>query len=382
MIIAVDTRLLLYGKLDGIGWFTSENFERITRRHPGHTFHFIFDRPYHPSFVFGKNVIPHVLPPQARHPLLFRVWYDFSLPRLLRSIRPDLLVCPGPVASLKTQVPQLVVLHDLNFEHFPGDLRPAHARYYRKFSRRWAQEATRIATVSEFSKADIISTYGIPAEKIDVVYNGAAERFRPLTAAESGQVRAAYTSGQPYFLFLSSILPRKNLHRLIRAFGQFRQQSGLPYKLVVAGNPYHPTDAVTKALAEVPCREDVVFTGHLRSEELPRVIGAARGLAYVSYFEGFGIPIVEAFRAGVPVVTSNVTAMPEIAADAALLVDPMSVNDITGALQRLAADDFLCQRLIEKGHERAGMYTWERTADLLWKSMMCAAGKDVITEAL
>ncbi|MBL7943626.1 MAG: glycosyltransferase, partial [Flavobacteriales bacterium] len=167
MDIAVDTRLLLFGKLDGIGWFTRECFLRITRRHPEHTFHFLFDRPYHPEFVFGENVVPHVLYPQARHPILFKIWYDFSVPRFLKKINPALLVCPGPIASLRTRVPQLVVLHDLNFEHYPNDLRASHSRYLRKYSVQWARQAQRIATVSEFSKSDIVSTYNIQPAKID-----------------------------------------------------------------------------------------------------------------------------------------------------------------------------------------------------------------------
>jgi len=157
---------MLRGKLDGIGWFTHELMSRIVRSHPEHEFHFVFDRPYSDEFVFASNVKAHVLPPPARHPLLFRIWYDWMIPWKLNRLKPDVFVSPDMMISTRTKTPQVVVLHDLNFEHHPEDLPAPIARYLRKMTPRFASHAKAIVTVSEFSKRDIMAQYSVPEGKV------------------------------------------------------------------------------------------------------------------------------------------------------------------------------------------------------------------------
>ncbi len=369
MKIAINTRLLLKNKLEGIGWFTFETLKRITTQHPEHEFIFIFDRAYSNEFIFSDNVTPVVIHPQARHPILYYIYFEYSIPRILKKLNPDLFLSPDGYLSLSGKTKMLNVFHDLNFEHYPADLPFAERKYYRHFFPKYAHKANRIATVSEYSKSDIVKQYGVSPDKIDVVYNGANENFKPLDEKNKKAVRETYTRGNPYFLFVGALHPRKNLVNLFKAFDEFKKSSKASEKLLIVGEKKWWTDEIRKAYGEMENKEDVIFSGRLEFAELQRVVAAALALTYVSYFEGFGIPIVEAFYAETPVITSNVTSMPEIAGDAALLVDPFSVDSICGQMQKMASDSELRKSLIEKGRERRKEFTWQKSADRLWDSI-------------
>ncbi len=367
--IAVNTRLLLKNKLEGIGWFTFEALKRIVQSHPEHSFYFLFDRAFDESFIFGKNVTPIVIGPQARHPFLHYIWFEFSVPKALKKIQPDIFVSPDAYLSLKTNFKTLLVIHDLNFEHYPENMPALVRKYYKYFTPRFAKKATRIATVSDFSKQDIVKQYGIKPNKIDVVYNGANEKFKPISESEKTATKNRFTKGEDYFVFIGALNPRKNLVNLFRAFDIYRNASSTKAKLVVIGEKMWWTGEIKTTFENMQFKEDVVFTGRLEMEDLYRVIGSALAMTYVSYFEGFGIPIVEAFFAEIPVITSNVTSMPEIAGDAALLVDPFDPEDIAKAMKKLTFDEELRNSLIEKGGKQRQLFSWENTAKNLWKSI-------------
>jgi len=364
--IAVNTRLLISNRIEGIGRFSVETLSRMARAHPEHEFCFIFDRPYDKAFVFSDNVYPYVIPPQARHPFLFLMWFELSVPLLFRRIKPDLFVSPDGYLSLNTRVPSVVVMHDLNFEHFPKDLPWLISRYYRSMFPRFARKAKRIATVSEYSKQDIAERYSISHEKIDVVYNGVSSHFHPLSEAEKETVRRSFSSNKPYFLFVGALNPRKNLKNLFLAFDKFKETDDLEIKLIVAGARMWWNDDMRFTYENMHHRHDVIFTGRVTDAELVRLVGSALSLTYVSGFEGFGIPILEAFQCKTPVITSNVTSMPEVAGDAALLVDPFSVEEISEAMVRMAREPELRRQLIEKGTEQCTKFSWDRSAELLW----------------
>jgi len=367
--IAVNTRLLIKGKLEGIGWFTYENLKRITQQHPEHDFYFLFDRPFHQDFIFAPNVHPIVVYPQARHPLLYYLWFEYAIPKALKKVGADIFFSPDGYLSLKTDVPSINVFHDLNFEHYPNDLPWAERRFYRHFFPEYAYKAVRIATVSEYSKRDTVQLYGVERNKIDVVYNGANENFKPLPDDEKTAVRKKYTGGAPYFIFVGSLHPRKNLARLFPAFDKFKKSDHQNIKLVIVGEKKWWTKELENAFSEMRHKADVVFAGRLDAGSLHKAMASALATTYVSYFEGFGIPIVESFYCDVPVITSNKTSMPEVAGDAALLVDPFSIQSITDALIKIANDATLRESLILKGRERRKMFSWQKTSERLWESI-------------
>ena len=370
MIIAVNTRLLLKDRLEGIGWFSYETLKRITNQHPEHTFLFLFDRPYDPGFIFSDNIIPMVIAPRTRHPLLWYTWFEWSLPRILKKHGVSLFFSPDGYMPLRLKIPSMIAIHDINFHHRPGDLPPSSRYYYRKYFPLFASQSDRIVTVSEYSRKDIAHSYGVSPDKIDVVYNGVNQVFSPLEQEVINRVRNEYTGGMPYYIFVGSFHPRKNLARLMKAFDLFRDQSPEAYQLVIVGEKMFMTGDIDKTYAKLKHKGDIVFTGRLSPEKLRDVMGAASGLTFVPLFEGFGIPLLEAMNCDIPILTSNVTSLPEIAGKSAIYCDPLNIQDISEGMLNLATHPDLRKALVSEGRIRRASFSWDLTADKVWKSLV------------
>lgn len=369
LTIAVNTRLLLKNKLEGIGWFTYESLKRIVKNHPEHHFVFLFDRPYSEEFIFSSNVTPLKIGLPARHPFLFYLWFEWAIPAALKKVNANLFLSPDGYLSLSTNVPQLPVMHDLNFEHYPKDLPFLMSNYYRYYFPKFAQKAARIATVSQASKDDISTLYQIDKNKIDVVYNGASEWFKPISEEEKKSTRNQYTEGKPYFLYVGSLHPRKNLSNLLKAYDLFRKQINSNTQLLIVGEKYYWTGDMEQTYNSMQYKSEIHFTGRLFEEKLGKVMASARALVYVSYFEGFGIPMVEAMNAEVPVLASNVSCMPEIAGEAAHYVNPFDIQNIADGLKEMDKNELLSNQLIEKGKIQRQKFSWDKTAEKLWSSI-------------
>ena len=369
MKIAVNTRLLLKNKLEGIGWFSFETLKRITRQHPEHEFIFLFDRPFDPSFIFSDNIKPIVLFPQARHPWLFYFYFQYSIPYILKKEKIDLFLSPDGFLSLRTDIPQLPVIHDINFEHYPEILPSAISKFYRKYFPLFAQKAKRIATVSEYSKQDLQETYGISADKIDVVYNGASSLFRVVDKNRIQKIRDKISNGQPYIIFVGSLNPRKNIVRLLAAFEKYRLDNNTKIKLVLVGHTMWYNKDLTRQLNKMSFKDDVILTGRLENNNLAEAVSAAELMAFVPLFEGFGIPALEAMQSGVPLIASNCTSLPEVTADAAALVNPENVDEIASVLKTVLENEDIRAKMIKKGLEQAKNFSWDKTAELLWESI-------------
>lgn len=369
MKIAVNTRLLLHNKLEGIGRFSFETLKRITKNHPEHQFLFFFDRPWHEEFIFSENITPVALFPQSRHPFLWYWWFEISVAAALKKYKADLFLSPDGYLSLSTDVSQIPVIHDLNFEHYPQDLPYLYSKYYRHYFPKYAKKAFRIATVSEFSKNDIVQQYGIAANNIDVVYNGCNENFKPVSNEVKDETKRKFSNACPYFVYVGAQHQRKNLQNLFRAFDEYKKD-GNSYKLLISGQKKWWTSEMEEAYSGMQYKADVIFTGRLSDENLVNILASAEALVYVSYFEGFGIPVVEAMRCGVPVICADTTSLPEVAGKAALLVNPFEVNEITSAMKKLTNDNQLRTQLIRAGQEQSKHFTWDATADKLWQAIV------------
>lgn len=373
MVIAVNTRFLLGTGHEGYGYFIQEVFNRITRQHPQHRFYFLFDRPVHPGLQLAPNVTPVVVGPPARHPLLWKYWYDMAVPRVLKKLGADVFVSPDGFASLTTKVPQCLVVHDLGFLHFAEGYPKSHLHFYKFFTPRFLKKAAAIATVSQFSKEDIMAQYGVPHQKITVVYSAVKDSFQPLPWEAHAAVKEKYTDGKEYFIYIGAIHPRKNLINLLKAFSKFKKWQRSGFKLVLAGRLAWKNDAFLTLLKTYKYRQDVVLLNYMGEEELARLLGAAYALVYPSFFEGFGVPVLEAVQCGVPVLTSADSPMQEIAQDAALYFNPHDVDDMAQQLMTIYKDEDRRNRLVEKGKAIGPRYSWQKTADLLWQSIQAAA---------
>lgn len=369
MRIAVNTRLLLEGKLEGIGWFTFETLKRMAINHPEHEFIFIFDRPFSNDFIFSENITPVVIGPQARHPILFYIWFELQIPRVLKKYKADIFLSPDGYLSLRTKVPQLAVIHDINFVHRPDDLPWLIAKYYNYFFPKFARIAKRIATVSFYSKEDITRSFKVDYDKIDVVYDGINQIYEPLSEMDKNKVKQKYTGGSDYFLFVGALHPRKNIAGLLRAFDAFKSIDENKIKLVIVGGEMHKTGDIFQTYDDMRNKDDVIFTGRVSSNDLHDIFGGALALTFVPFFEGFGMPVVEAMSAGVPVICSNTTSIPEVGGNAVLYIDPLKIDQIADAMIRIADDSELRQSMIEKGFVQKEKFSWDETARLLWMSV-------------
>ena len=345
-----------------------ETLKRITLGHPEHHFYFIFDRPYHEDFIFADNITPIIAGPPARHPFLFVYWLEFTVYDLLKKLKVDLFLSCDGYLSLRSSVKQLAVIHDINFHHYPNDLPWLVKKYYNYYFPRFAKKASRIATVSEFSKNDIATTYSIPKSKIDVVYNGCSAGFGAVNDEKRRATQTQYAAGLPYFIYVGSIQPRKNLQRLFLAFDLFKKQSGAKHKLLIAGQKYFWNKAMKNSLAVCEHKKDIIFLGRVEEDALHDLTASAFAALYVPLFEGFGIPLLEAMQSEVPVITSNVSSLPEVAGNAALYCTPTNIEDIANAMLKLYNDSQLREVLVQNGIIRKQQFSWDNTANLLWKS--------------
>ena len=307
MRIAINTRFLLSGKLEGIGMYTQEIFKRVVQQMPEHEFYFLFDRPFSDEFIFAKNVIPLVVSPPARHPFLWYWWFEKSIPKILKKHKIDLFISPDGYCSLNTTIPQILTIHDLGFEHFPMHVPFLVRNYYQYFTPKYCEKSAKI--------------------------------------------------------FIGAVHPRKNVLNLLKAFEVFKSKNNTTHQLIIIGRNAWMNAELKNYLTEMQFKKDVIWLENCERNKLLEILQNAIAFVYPSLFEGFGIPIIEAMSIGVPVITSNTSAMTEIAGNAALLVNPTNTNEIADAMQLIITDEVLRIGLIEKGRANAVRFSWQQSAE-------------------
>lgn len=368
MKIAVNVRLLQNNKLEGIGTFIDETLSRIVKSNPDIDFHFFFDRPFNDKFVYADNVVPHIITPPTRLPILVNLWFNFLIPRKMNRLGIKYLLSADNMGTLSDDVECHLTVHDLNHHHRPKDLPKRYRKFYKRFAPKFVRKAAGIATVSNYSKQDIVNTYGVDPNKIDVVFNAAKDIFQVLPESKQKEFRSKYNSGRPYFMYVGALHPRKNMPNLLKGFNEFAANNK-DVDLLVIGEVMFKDSAVGDIIENSSAKDRIHFLGRKSDEELAEILGSSIGLVYVPFFEGFGIPIVEAFASGTAVITSNVTSLPEVAGKGALLVDPNQSNEIASAMDRLAKDHDLRKELVEYGQKELLRFSWDKTAKLYWESV-------------
>lgn len=261
--------------------------------------------------------------------------------------------------------PVVVTIHDLSFEHLPGTFKRRSWMQLRATVRRTARRAAHVIAPSEFTRRDLIDSYGLDAARVSMIPLAASRRFRRVEdARELERVRARYGIGDEYVLAVGSIQPRKNLARLVRAYSSLRRERGrsnLP-QLVLVGKQAWLYGETLRAVEEEGVGDSVILTGYVSESDLPALYTGALCFAYPSYFEGFGLPPLEAMSCGTPVLAGNLTSLPEVVADAGLLIDPFDTGALARALARLIDDAALRAQLRERGLQRARAFDWRETA--------------------
>lgn len=361
MNVGVNTRLLLSDRpLEGIGRYTFEVMSRLVTNYPEHTFYFFFDRPYDEKYIFAKNVIPLVVGPPTRHPLLLYVWLEWLIPKYIRKHKIECFLSFDNFLSLKTRVPSYLICHDIAFAHFPQHFSFFQRKFYSKMMPKFLRHAKHIFAVSEYTKNDICLQFNIDAEKIDVANNALPGIFQ-------GGIEINKNPERPYVIIPGSIHPRKNVYNILKAISIYNNQNKYnKIDILLAGRFMGKQEKELVLLIEDMKRQRILsHVQKLSESEMVMAIKGASALLYLSRFEGFGIPILEGFACGVPVITSNVTSMPEVAGDAACLADPENPESIVKALERIMKNSSYAESLILKGRERIKKFSWDQTAKII-----------------
>jgi glycosyltransferase involved in cell wall biosynthesis len=367
--VAVDARPAVFPQKTGVGYYTWHMLEHLPAVDPDTEYlaWYLNAR----ALAGGPRRLLAGLPVTERWTPIPSRWFErlstrFELPRVDWFARFDVLFAPNFVPPPTRSRRFVVTVHDLAFRLHP-ETAPQSTRWWLARIDRTLQRAAGIIAVSESTKRDLLELYGVDGDRVAVVPHGVDRQvFRRPSQEEVERVRRRFGIVGPYLLSLGGIEPRKNLPNLVRAYAQLPPE--VRPALVLAGGSVEwnreGREALEQALRELPWEvsERIVLTGYVAEADKVALLGGAEALVYPSLYEGFGLPVLEAMACGTPVVTSNVSALPEIGGDAALLVDPRDPAAIASALERLLQDEELRHELTTRGAARAARYTWEETA--------------------
>ena len=366
MRIAINARFLIEGKMEGIGYSCWEIYRRMIELNPQHTFILLFDRPYSTIFTTFKNVIPVVIYPPARHPFLWLLWFEWAVPKALRKWKADVFFSHDGFTSLRTYIPVILTVHDLAFLAFPKQIPFLVFHFYRIFMPLYLKKASHIFTVSNFVKEDIQTKYGINPSKISVIYNGS----RNIMTNDLEPINHKIPASSTYFFYYGAIHPRKNIANAIKAYNLFRAQNEGQILFLLAGRMAWSTKEVEKAWKESPYAEDIHFLGYLSDASIAHYLKHSLALIYISLHEGFGMPIIEAFAAETPVITSNNGALAEISGQGALLVNPSDINDIARVMNEIHKNISLRKILTAAGKNELARFNWDHSAQICSRIIM------------
>ncbi len=363
MTIALNLWIFKAKHLDGIGRYCLNLFQTIIQQNPEKNFHLLLPTNFNETWFDYKNVKKIKIFPPYRHPLLYLIWMQIILPLYLRFTKIDKIICADGMMSLGLKTPQIAIIYDLNFLINPKYIKNRiQSAYYRYFYPQFIRHAEEIVTISEFSKNEIERFYPDLKTRIHIIYPNAHLQGAKIEKMEQIKTKEKYAFSQDYFLFIGSLIPRKNLLNQLNAFLKFLEQTqDNNIKFLVVGQNLWQSDYMAQFR-----HPQIIFLGQIDDENLYKILQSALALSFVSSYEGFGMPILEGFSAQVPVITANKTAMPEIAKDAAICVSPDDIDAVKQAyLAIYKNENNLRESLISKGLKRVEDFSWQRSAEAL-----------------
>lgn len=369
MLIAINTRCLNKDEPGECGSYISEVFQRITNLHSGHTFIFIFDKPFKTEFIFPKNVIPVVTGPQGNNPAKWFIWYNIKIPLLLKKYKADVFVS-NSLCSLTTKVPQCLILHDLSFLHFPSFVKKGHLSFYKTYTPRFLRKSKTIVTVSNFLKTSIADRYKISPEKIQVAYAGINEIYQPVSMKERESVKEQYADANEFFIYLGEVNSHNNIMNLLKAFSAFKKRQKSSMQLLIANEGKDNPDELITKLRSYKFRSDVKLLIGLSQCENAKITASAYAMVYIPYYEEFGTSLLKALKCEVPVITSSTGTPREICDDAALYAAPENFKEIAIKMMQVFKDEKLRKELIAKGKQRTKIFCWDDAAEVVWNSII------------
>jgi glycosyltransferase involved in cell wall biosynthesis len=359
-VIGIDASRLSVAERTGTETYTWETLRALAQVAPDAPFRLYLNAPTLPA---GADL------PWETGPIPFpRLWTHVRLSAEIARRPPSLLWVPAHVVPLN-HPPSIVTIHDLGYLHYPGG-HTAKQRRMLDLTSRWSvHAAVHVIAISAVTKRDLTERYGTDPSRITVIPHGVSPEFAPQSAEAISRVRSVYGLPERFVLAVGTVQPRKNYDGLARAMKTFAR-AGLPHGLVIAGKPGWMAGEVREAIAATPFGHRVRFLDYVPAADLPALYGAADVVAFPSWYEGFGLPALEAMRSGAPVVVSNRGSLPEIVGSAALIADPTDPAEFGQRLVDIANSPPLRAHLIEEGRRHAASFTWERTAELTLELLM------------
>jgi glycosyltransferase involved in cell wall biosynthesis len=357
MHIGIDARLVHYTRA-GIGEYTLRLTQALAEVYGDDQFTLLQDWRDVQPLVNAANVRVVRSFVSSHHRL-----EQILLPWVVGPLRADVLHSPDFIPPLRAAGPSVITIHDLAFLIYPHFLTKEGARYYGQIDRA-VRHADQIIAVSQSTKNDLVKMLGVREDKVTVIYEAADPLFQPEDRATAlRHVQTLYGLPDEFVLFVSTIEPRKNVTGLLRAYRRLRDDYKLTPALVLAGAPGWLYEDAYALADELNLKPDCYFLGRVSAHDLRHLYNAARCLVHPAFYEGFGLTPLEALACGAPVVVSNVSSLPEVVGDAALLINPQSDQEITVALWRILTDPALCAELRAKGLQRAAAFSWQRAAE-------------------
>lgn len=291
-------------------------------------------------------------------------WENISLPNLFSKDNPSIVHIPGFAGPrFRTRIKRVTTVHDLIGILYPENLSPISRFYWQKWLPDSIQTSDMIIAISDNTKRDIMRLLGVADEKIQVVLSAAGENFKPITNEKQlDEVRKKYNLPQEFILNVGTIEPRKNILGLLEAFSAYLKESKSSESLVLVGKKDWGYQDVLKRVDELGITPQVIFTDYVSDEDLPVLYTLCKVFIYPSFYEGFGLPVLEALACGKPVICSKTSSLPEIAGGAAILIDPENVRELKDAIYKMANDVSIREEFSEKALIQAGKFSWKKTA--------------------
>ena len=354
MRIAVDASRTTVARVTGTEHYALKLIQAIIQHNAAHDITLYFrDAPPPDLFPQSERVTLRTIP-------FFRAWTHLRFAAALWRDRPDLTFVPAHTLPLFFPGKAMVTVHDLGYRLFP-DAHPTQQRLYLDLTTRYsARRATVVLADSQATANDLNRFYDIPARKVHVLYPGVEKP--PVNPQSAHSIRAKYALPDRYFLFIGTLQPRKNIARIVQAYGQYRTRTRDAAGLVLAGGKGWLFDP-----RWVENVNGVVLPGYIDEADKGALLTMALALVFPTLYEGFGFPVVEAMHCGAPVIASNTSSLPELVGDAGILVNPLEVDAIAEAMQRMAEDAQLRGQLRDRGYTQARQFTWENAARQFWQ---------------
>jgi glycosyltransferase involved in cell wall biosynthesis len=359
MFIGIDASRATRRERTGTENYSLNLIGHLLALESGHRYRLYFNQPP------GGELFPTAADLELRVMPFPRLWTHLRLSWEMARQPPEVLFVPAHVLPLVHPRSSVVTVHDLGYLTYPEAHRLVDRLYLDLSTRYNARAARRVIAVSQATKDDLVRQYGIEPDKITVVYSGCEERMQPVEDEGTiERVKAGYHIGGDYVLYVGTLQPRKNLERLLEAYAMVRRRAkrGETPGLVIAGRKGWLYDQIFQQVKRLGLESEVTFPGYVPQEDLPALLSGARLFVYPSLYEGFGLPVLEAMACGTPVLCSNVSALPEVAGKAALLVDPLDVKGMAEAMDRLLGDEGLRSQLVERGYRQVRRFSWGRCA--------------------